>query len=168
MKRPTAGTALGGERGMTLAETLVAAAVLAIGLVAVVAVVPVASHAIQEGNQLSTAVFLANQRLEQVRSARWEGGAAPVDEVGVSDPAHAAPAASGVTTFPDEAPMAPPFVDYARRVRIVDCEAGCGGLVSPAMRQVVVEVDYRPLTATGVAAPAQRRSAVLSLYLSRR
>jgi hypothetical protein len=157
-----------GQLGMTAAELLAASAVIGVGLLALAAVLPVTSHALQEGTQLSTAVFLANQRLEQVRSARWEAGATPVDEVGLSTPAHVAPRAAGATTFPDETPVVAPFGDYTRRVRILDCAAGCGDLASPDLRQVIVEVTYRPLAATGVAAPAHRNGAVLSLYVSRR
>jgi hypothetical protein len=154
---------------MMAAELLVASAVIGVGLLALTAVIPVATHAVQDGSQLSTAVFLANQRLEQVRSARWEGGAAPVDELGISATAGAAPSASGVTTFPDEAPVAAPYSDYTRRVRILDCAAsGCAGATGADLRQVVVEVDYRPITATGVAAPLHRNGAVLSLYVSQR
>ena len=156
------------ERGVTLAELLAAAAVIGIGLVALGAAIPVASYGIQEGNQMSTATFLANQRLEHVRSARWEGGAAAVDAVGVSPSATAAPVAGGVTTFPDEVPMAAPFADYNRRVRITDCTPGCSGIADPDLRQIVVTVDYRPLTGTGVAAASNRKGAVVTLYLSRR
>ncbi len=158
------------QRGLTLAELLAATAVIGIGLVALASAIPLASYGIQEGNQLSTATFLANQRLEHVRNARWEGGAAPVDSVGVSASATAPPMAGGVATFPDESPMAAPYSDYNRRVRITDCGAGagCAGVVSSELRQVVVTVDYRPLTGVGVAAAAQRKGAVVSMYLSRR
>ncbi len=168
MSRRLARNGAAGDRGMMAAELLVASAVIGVGLLALTAVIPVATHAVQDGSRLSTAVFLAGQRLEQVRSARWEGGATPVDEVGVSTPATAAPTAGGVATFPDEAPVAAPYGDYTRRVRIADCAAGCGGVASADLRQVIVEVDYRPLTATGVAAPLHRNGAALSLYLSRR
>jgi hypothetical protein len=157
-------------RGATVAELLAAATVIAVGAVALLAVLPVASHAVHDGAHRSTAVFLAAQRLEQVRSARWEAGAVPVDEVGVSTSPSSAPAALGVTTFPDEATMAAPFAEYARRVRVLDCAAGagCGGVAHPELRQVVVEVDYRPLAGTGAAPAAQRGGVRLSLFLSRR
>jgi hypothetical protein len=159
------------ERGLTVAEMLAAAAVIGIGLVGLAAAIPVAGYGIQEGNQTSTATFLASQRLEQVRNARWEGGGAAVDKVGVSPSATAAPVAGGVVTFPDEAPVAVPYTQYTRRVRITDCAAGagCAGVIDADLRQVVVTVEYRPMTGTGGAAPAaQVKGAVVSLYLSRR
>ena len=47
------------ERGITVAEVLIAAAILGLGLAALMSVVPVASYAIQDGNQTSTATYLA-------------------------------------------------------------------------------------------------------------
>src|SRR6266852_2441256 len=71
------------QRGMSLAEILVACVIIAIGLVGLLSAVPTASYGIQEGQQLSTATFLANQRLEQARNAQWV--ATPVaDTLGVS------------------------------------------------------------------------------------
>ena len=71
------------ERGLSLVEILVAIAIIGIGLVGLAVVVPVASYGVQEGNQLSTATFLAEQRLEEVRNAPW--AASPANDcLGVS------------------------------------------------------------------------------------
>ncbi len=59
------------QAGMSLAEILIACVIIAIGLVGLLSAVPTASYGIQEGRQLSTAAFLANQRLEQVRTDEW-------------------------------------------------------------------------------------------------
>jgi hypothetical protein len=66
--------------------------------------------------------------------------------------------------------MAAPYAGYNRRVRITDCGvgAGCAGIVNAELRQVVITVDYRPLTGVGVAAATQRKGAVVTLYVSRR
>ena len=61
--------AAAGQAGMSLAEILIACVIIAVGLVGLLSAVPTASYGIQEGRQLSTAAFLANQRLEQVRNA---------------------------------------------------------------------------------------------------
>src|SRR5688572_17148749 len=82
------------ERGLTLAEILVAVAILGIGLVGLAVVVPIASYGVQEGSQLSTATFLAEQRLEQIRNAPWTGTPAN-DCVGTGANAPVVPA--GVT-----------------------------------------------------------------------
>jgi prepilin-type N-terminal cleavage/methylation domain-containing protein len=155
------------ENGMTLAEMLAAAAIIGIGLVGLASAIPLASYGIQEGNQLSTATFLANQRLEQVRSARWESAGAMVDKVGASPSPTAPPVVGAVTTFPDETPVAAPYTDYNRQVRIIDCGAtACSGVTDPELRQVIVTVDYRPMTGTGVS--NQRKRATVSMFLSRR
>jgi type II secretory pathway pseudopilin PulG len=142
------------SRGITLAEVLIAAAILALGLAALMSVVPVASYAVQDGNQTSTATFLAQQRLEQVRNATWD---ATTDCVGLSPNPTSAPAPSpagtcGATavTYPDEAALSG-FAQYGRTVRITDCGAtSCGLVTNSAMRLVTVTVTYRPLSAAGV------------------
>ena len=154
------------QRGMTLVEILIAAAVLMVALVGLASGIPIASYGIQEGSQLTTATFLANQRLEQVRAAAWTSTPA-VDNLGVSTGA-AAPQSGGVTTFPDESPVAAPYTQYTRQVRITDCGAGlgCGGLVLPDLRQVTITVSYAPLTGVGVGASA--KSAIVTMLVTRR
>ena len=152
-------TRLSNERGITVAEVLAAAGILGLGLAALLSVVPVASYAVQDGNQTSTATYLAQQRLEQVRNATWT---ATTDCVGLSAPPTSAPAPSpagtcggGVlVTFPDEATLQG-FAQYARSVRIRDCGdlanfAACGNVTSSAVRLVTVTVNYRPTSAAGV------------------
>ena len=149
------------QRGITVAEVLAAAAILGLGIAALISVVPVAGHAVQDGNQTSTATYLAQQRLEQVRNATWT---ATTDCVGLSAAAAAAPGpspagtcAAGVNvTFADE-PLnsLPGFGQYARSVRIRDCGdvaplAACGNVTSSAVRLVIVTVTYRPTSAAGV------------------
>jgi len=157
--------------GMSLAEILVACAIVGIGLAGLLSVVPTATYGIQEGQQLSTATFLANQRLEEVRSATWT--AMPVNDcLGKSDSSTVAatsPACNGVavTTFPDEAPMAFPYAGYSRTVRIADCSVapGCGGITDAKLRQVTVAVTYRASTATGLGAA---KTALVSMLLAQR
>lgn len=148
---------LSNQRGITVAEVLIAAALLGLGLAAVMSVVPVASYGVQDGNQTSQATFLAQQRLEQVRNATWT---ATVDCVGLSANATSAPVATPagscgatVTTFADEATL-PGFGQYSRTVRSVDCgvagnAAACGTITSAALRLVTVAVTYRPISAAG-------------------
>jgi prepilin-type N-terminal cleavage/methylation domain-containing protein len=159
MSRRDLGTVIWNERGLTLAEILVATVIIAIGLVGLAVVVPVASYGVQEGNQLSTATFLAEQRIEQARNKVWTGN--PLQDcLGVSSPSTSAPAttadcagtAAGAVSFADESPVAG-FTGYNRTTRIIDCSTTtCAGLTNPAnMRRVTVTVSYRPLTGSGVA-----------------
>ena len=48
------------QRGMTLAEVLVALPIITIGLLALLSAIPLSTYATQEGRQTSTATFLAN------------------------------------------------------------------------------------------------------------
>jgi prepilin-type N-terminal cleavage/methylation domain-containing protein len=146
---------LADQRGITLPEILISIAIIGVGLGALLSVVPVATTGIQEGNQTSTATFLAQQRLEQVRGATWSDS---TDCLGLSATAAAAPVPSpsgacGITTvtFADEATV-PGFTQYARTVRISSCGVapGCGGITHAALRLVTVSVRYRPISAKGV------------------
>jgi type IV pilus modification protein PilV len=156
------------ECGMTLAEVLVAVAIIAIGLLALLSTIPLASYATQEGSQTSTATFLANQRLEQVRNAQWSATPA-VDNLGISASSTAAPLSGATTTFADESPMAAPYAAYTRQVRITDCGtgAGCTGITNSGMRLATVTVSYTPLSATGTAGTASRSVAV-SMVIAQR
>jgi prepilin-type N-terminal cleavage/methylation domain-containing protein len=158
------------QRGMTIAEIMIAIAIIGIGLVALSSAIPIAAYGIQEGSQLSTATFLANQRIEQVRNSVWQASPA-LDKLGVSASSTAAPVGDGgVTTFPDETPVPAPYTNYTRTVRVTDCAVapGCSGVVDAGLRQVTVTVSYRPMTGQGVSAAGTTKSATLSMYISQR
>lgn len=160
---------LSNQRGMTLAEVLVALPIITIGLLALLSAIPLSTYATQDGSQTSTATFLANQRLEQVRNAQWS--AIPVvDNLGLSASSTAAPQSGGTTTFADESPMAPPYAAYTRQVRVTDCGAGlgCAGVTSSDMRLATVTVNYKPLSATGQSAAPTSRSVVVSMVIAKR
>jgi Tfp pilus assembly protein PilV len=156
------------EAGTTLMETLIAAGVMAVGLVAASAAIPVAAAGVQEGMQLSTATFLAAQRMEQVRAARWEQGPPAVDALGMSTSPGLPPAAGAITTFPDEPAMAAPYAGYARTVRIADCAGGCGAVAAADLRQVTVTVAYRPTTGHGAVATDRTKAVTLTMYVAQR
>jgi prepilin-type N-terminal cleavage/methylation domain-containing protein len=168
------------QRGMTVVEVMVAVVILGVGLAALSSAIPFAAYGIQEGNQLSTATFLANQRMEQVRNAQWTAcpvwpAVTPVDNLGVSASATAAPQGDGGTTFPDETPLPAPYGGYSRQVRITNSAgpATCPGpdfiLTGTAgRRQVTVTVSYRPMTGIGVAATGTTKSAVLTMDIAQR
>ena len=146
VRRLALASPVGDPRGITLVEVIVAVGIITVGLSALLAAVPFASYGTREGYQLSTATFLANERLEQVRNARWESEPRPLDELGVSAAPTSAPKSGAVTTFADEAALPAPYGDYARAVRIIDCGSGgaCSGIAKADLRQVTITVDLPP------------------------
>lgn len=165
---------LAGQDGMTLIEILIALVIIGIGLVAVAAVIPLSSYGIQEGNQMSTAIFLAEQRLEQVRGLQWTGPPTPTtvdclgtsanlalgypDSSGAWAAAGSAPSGFASCTSPpnlaDQTPasnsLAPPYRNYARQIRIQDCASNaCFAGSDNTLRLVTVRVSYVPLQGVG-------------------
>jgi prepilin-type N-terminal cleavage/methylation domain-containing protein len=170
------------ERGMTLAEILVATVIIGVGIVGLAVVIPLSSYGVHEGNALSTATFLAEQRMEEIRNAAWTAIPAPGNDcLGVGPTA--APTSttctriqptgcnSGVscTTYPDEASVTG-YAPYSRNVRVVDCNVGlgCAGVTNANMRLVRVTVTYTPISGVGGAPAGATKSAVLEMIVSRR
>jgi prepilin-type N-terminal cleavage/methylation domain-containing protein len=147
---------LGSESGLTLAEILVAIAVAGVALAALAVVVPMSSYAVQDGHQLSTAAFLAEQAIERARAAAWTESP-PVDCLGVST-GDAAPIPTGATCqgaastrFPDEAGGISGYPRYRRSVRVTSCApTPCAGATTTGLRRVAVTVAYAPLTSAGL------------------
>jgi prepilin-type N-terminal cleavage/methylation domain-containing protein len=156
------------QDGLTLIEVVIAVSVVVVGLVALAAVVPLSFGQIGQANFRSTAVFLAQQRLEQVKNGVWSCFPNYTDSVGVSNPtstvprvttANCAPPAplavtgnTAVTTFADEGYGAiAGYPLYRRQVRITDCGViACGGVVlDSGIRQVTATVFFRPQTGVG-------------------
>ena len=152
-------TMIADDRGLTLAEILIALVIIGVGLVGLAVVIPVSSYGMQEGGQLSTATFLAEQMVERARAVSWTATPEPngTDCLGVSDsdaaPVPLAPATCGgvaATQFPDETPVTG-YPTYGRRVRVTNCAVTpCAGVADAGMRLVTVTVTYRGLTASGV------------------
>lgn len=145
---------LGDDRGVTLAEILVATVIISIGLVGLAVVIPISSYGVFEGNALSTATFLAEQKLEETRNATWATTPSANDCLGLSvDGAGAplstrapfAPSALSTTTCTRTQPSActgtcdPTYSDesavsgypaYSRTVRIYPCDQTIPGASS--------------------------------------
>jgi prepilin-type N-terminal cleavage/methylation domain-containing protein len=179
------------QRGITLVEILIALTIISIGLVGLAAVVPISSYGLQEGSQVSTSTFLAEQRIEQLKAAAWTNFPA-VDCLGTSGSSSSswsfsggtAPTPGGAcvpTSFADETPagsatatpptkLSDPYGGYTRQVRIRPCDAagaGCG-IADPALRLVTVRVSYRPLQPVGGVAPTSSKFVELAILLAKR
>lgn len=182
--------------GFTLPEVLLTIFIIGIGLAAIMTVIPVGAYGVQEGKQLSTATFLADQKLEQIRNLPW--AAAPAgfpnnappanDCLGLSPNGASAPTVPGPSPCFDQTTGAvvvavggalPALADenataiagfngYSRTVRVTDCGAGagCTGIVDAGMRLITVSVTYTPLTARGVSPAA--KSITVNMVMARR
>lgn len=113
------------QHGLTLVEVLVAASIVAVGLTAVAAGLQSAVAAVEAGRRQTIALFLAEEKLEQVKAV------ALVDFGAVT-----------AASFPAEEPIAG-HPQYSRVVEITPRPAG----IADAVR-VQVRVVHRP-EATG-------------------
>jgi prepilin-type N-terminal cleavage/methylation domain-containing protein len=129
--------------GLTLAEVLVALSIITVGLMAMAFGLQQATAFVEVGRQQTIAVFLAQQRLEQIKaSALW-------DFDGVAS-----------TKFPPETPVSG-YPAYRRTVEISPLPAGLLHAV-----RVQVTVTYQPATTPATA--SSERTVSLVTVMSRR
>ena len=143
-------------QGLTLAEVLAALAILSIGLVSMVSLLPLAASGVHQGSHRSAAIFLASERLEQIRHA-----------VGLAEHGQDA-LTETVVRFPDEPALPAPHEAFSRTVRVRDCgeAAGCSGLNASGVRQISVRVTYP--APTGQVSGVSRGTVLLSTYIGAR
>lgn len=137
-----------GQGGFTLAEILVACAVVSVGLVAVASGYGFGVDGVEAGRQQSTAVFLAEQRIEQAKELAMRQTGLVQLTVGNL------PATEAYGTIAG----APP--SYRRTTTITTNPGGTPGA------RVDVVVFYRPVTGRGVL--TTERSVSLSIFLANR
>ena len=155
--------------GMSLVEVVSALGIIMVGLLALIAAMPLSTSLIGQSNLKTTATFLAQQRLERIKNAQWcsacGAGGAAVDALGGAGSS----GGSAVAQWPDEDygtiafPGAPNCAGndrsggcaFRREVRITDCSiAACSGIPTGTasvnnVRQVTVTVFFRPLSGVG-------------------
>jgi len=173
------------QRGFTVAEVLVAAVIVSLAFVALATIVPIASYAVQEGYQLSTATFLADQKMEQIRNLPWNptSVAPSYDCLGLSASSTADPtvpvasasssgtctlngttvASGGALTWlaSESSTAIANFPGYSRQVRVTNCGTSTcmTGISDPGMRLVSVTVTYTAMTPQGGGSGARSHSA---------
>lgn len=137
-----------GQAGFTLAEILVACAIISVGLIAVATGFGIGVDGVEAGRQQSTAVFLAEQRLEQAKElAMRQTGLVQLTAANLP----ATEAYATITGAPS----------YRRTTTITNpAAAGVAGA------RVDVSVFYRPVTGRGVL--TTERSISLSIFLANR
>ena len=137
-----------GEAGFTLAEIMVACAIISVGLVAVATGFGFGVDGVEAGRQQSTAVFLAEQRIEQAKElAMRQTGLVQLTVANL-------PATEAYGAIVGAPPR------YRRTTTIV---ASPGGVLGA---RVDVVVFYRPVTGRGVL--STERSVSLSIFLAAR
>lgn len=127
------------QSGFTLAELLVAVAVIGFGLVVVAGGFAYGIAGVEAGRQQTTATFLAEQRLEQVKGTAFAG----ITAANFPDESY-----GGVTGAPN----------YRRSATITN---NPGAIANSVL--VEVRVFYRPITAFGVS--STEREVRLSTFL---
>jgi prepilin-type N-terminal cleavage/methylation domain-containing protein len=135
------------ERGMTLVEILIAVAIIVTGLVGVMTGMQVATGGVATGQQQTTATFLAEQRMEDIRAFALSTTAAQ--------------GWSNVTSanFADEAyGTLPSYTTYRRTTTITNPTA--------TTKVVVVSVFWRPVAVSGTA--NAERSVIVRTVLATR
>lgn len=137
------GKASRSKGGFTVAELLAAIFVLSAGIVAVGAGFATAIQGVETGRQQTTATFLAEQRLEQVRASAL--GNSLVACMGFANVTGACFPAQAYGTIAN----APGF-----RSTVTVTDYIVAGAV--ARKRVDVEVFYQPIVAWGVLATAER------------
>jgi hypothetical protein len=166
MTRRSAGRVLRSARGITVAEVIVALSIVAVGLLGLMAAMPLSLSHIAEANRKTTAAFLGQQRLEQVKNARWTAVPA-VDNLGGGG----SNGEAAVGQWPDEATVAG-YPAYQRQVRVRDCSVapGCGIAVHATLgtlRQVTVTVSFARMTGIGTLNTAALETVQLVTYVAR-
>jgi prepilin-type N-terminal cleavage/methylation domain-containing protein len=141
----------GSQPGFSLAELLAAVFVISLGLVAVGAGFATAIQGVETSRQQTTATFLAEQRLEQVRAtALGNSQVACMGFANITAGCFPAQAYASITNAPD----------YRSTVTITDYVVN-GNI---ARKRVDVDVFYRPIAAWG--ALATERSVRLSTLIA--
>jgi prepilin-type N-terminal cleavage/methylation domain-containing protein len=137
-----------GERGFTLGEVLVATFVLAIGLVGIATGFQYATSGIELGRGETTAAFLAEQRLEWLKSLALTSWTSTALEAGTTTEGYGS------------------IVDAALYRRVTTISDSPGGPCAASCKLVRVTVFYRPVTGRGQL-DQERRLDVVTMLVAR-
>lgn len=132
------------QAGMTLAEVLVATVIIAIGLLALLAAVPAGWGGIETGRQQSTAIYLAQDKMERIKS--WSLSTSPIPAqqgFGTILPAGTCFAAGQGACATEDYGTIAGYPGY-RRVVTVLADAGTPAPPNHTRTRVTVQVFYTP------------------------
>ena len=181
----TAKATLQDNDGMTVVEVIVALGVITVGLVALIAAMPLSTSLIGQSSLKTTAAFLAQQRMEEIKNAQWITPSPGLGDTlggGGLDGTAVVSVAGYPERWPDEnyntivIPMGANNASYPRfrrQVRIADCSVVvCSSDILPVpvlntARQVTVTVFFFPLAGTGMALTAEDNVRLVTLIAFR-
>ena len=127
---------------------LVATALLTIGLMAIATGFQYAASGVATGGGETAAVFLAEQRIEQLRAQAMTDFSAAALEAGTTTEYCLSGTISGGSSNCDGTPVVGP--SYRRTTTITDLGGGTGCPATPLWcKEVEVRVSYRPVTGAG-------------------
>ena len=145
------------EAGFTLVEILVAVAIIMIALVAVIQWFAIGTQGMDTGKKQSTAVFLGEQKIEQIKAWALSACTGPGSVPPCAVAQGFATLALGGTCFNPGNPCAndafstiPGYPEYSRTVIITNPPP------TPTTTLVRVQVGYRRVTEGGVFAAANQ------------
>ena len=141
------------EGGFTLAEVLVATFIIVVGLVAVATGFQFATAGVATGRGETVAIFLAEQRVEQLKGAALTDFTAAVLNTGTTTE-NCQATNIGATTTNCQAAAITGVASYQRDTTITDSGNGttCGNVpAAPPIlcKRIQVRVTYRPVTSRG-------------------
>jgi prepilin-type N-terminal cleavage/methylation domain-containing protein len=147
---------LTGQRGFTLAEVLVAVVIIMVGLVAVASGFQYATSGVATGRGETIAIFLAEQRIEQVKTVAMINYDPPYPGLslatGTTTTEFCQTSTIGATASNCQAGAITGTTSYTRVTTITDIttDAGrCTGVTPLLCKRIRVTVTYRPVTSRG-------------------
>ena len=155
-----------GQRGFTLVEVLVATVVIVVGLVAVATGFQYATAGVATGRGETVATFLAEQRIEQLKTVAisnyygpWPTGPSLQGGAAIATPTTTTEFCQssniGATSSNCQGSAITNATAYTRVTRIWDASAtlnlgaGCTGTAPLVCKRIQVSVTYRPVTSQG-------------------
>ncbi len=143
------------ERGFTLAEVLVATVIIVVGLVAVATGFQYGTSGVATGRGETTATFLAEQRIEQLKTVAMTNFDPPYPGLSLAagtTTEFCQTSTIGATGSNCQAAAITGTTSYTRVTTITDIttEAGrCTGVAPLLCKRIRVNVTYRPVTTRG-------------------
>jgi prepilin-type N-terminal cleavage/methylation domain-containing protein len=145
---------LSGQRGFTLAEVLVATVIIMVGLVAVASGFQYATSGVATGRGETIATFLAEQRVEQLKTVAMTNYAPPYPGLSLAagtTTEFCQTSTIGATGSNCQATAITGTTSYTRTTTITDNPggAGCSGVAPLLCKRIRVSLTYRPVTSSG-------------------